>query len=196
MTAYARRCSLPTTSRVDERFDKSLGYNPSPRGCRRHLAGPRALRHLVTNCRSSRVQVVRTWSLCPTRVSASVVPLAWSRSPARQEVSRISATATAMTAIPLPTPQMTARDWIFSAAMSSRRNSGLTWLMSAALAATATARAPRAQRPRRATWAGARRCSSSGLLSHPLTRQTTSKLAIIIMSSCSRLWQWNTYLPR
>jgi hypothetical protein len=25
---------------------------------------------------------------------------------------------------------------------------------------------------------------------------TTSKLAIIIMSSCSRLWQWKTYLPR
>ena len=25
--------------------------------------------------------------------------------------------------------------------------------------------------------------------------QTTSKLAIIIMSSCSKLWQWNTYLP-
>src|SRR5699024_1016833 len=26
--------------------------------------------------------------------------------------------------------------------------------------------------------------------------QMTSKLAIIIMSSCSRLWQWKTYLPR
>jgi hypothetical protein len=24
---------------------------------------------------------------------------------------------------------------------------------------------------------------------------TTSKLAIIIMSSCSRLWQWKTYFP-
>jgi hypothetical protein len=26
--------------------------------------------------------------------------------------------------------------------------------------------------------------------------QITSKLAIIIMSSCSKLWQWKTYLPR
>jgi hypothetical protein len=32
----------------------------------------------------------------------------------------------------------------------------------------------------------------SRLRSHP---HTTSKLAIIIMSSCSRLWQCKTYLP-
>ena len=28
-----------------------------------------------------------------------------------------------------------------------------------------------------------------------LTRQLTEKLAIMAMSSCSRLWQWKTYRP-
>ena len=60
----------------------------------------------------------------------------------------------------------------------------------AGLAAVVAAISPRGPVPAAPAVADQRRPPAGRL-----TRQPTEKLAIIAMSSCSRLWQWKTYRP-